>query len=389
MSTRGAGLGLLVVGVVLAHGLAASWFVEQAVRLAEGSGPAIQRIDVAFVRELQAAEPLAPALPLPRAAAPKAVVAAAPAASAASAAKPAVPPPSAASAPPPEPAPAAADPVVAQASAPPPASPPVPPPAPTVPESPPPAPLPASTTATAAASPAPTASAAAATRFEWPPSTRLSYTLVGDYRGPVHGNARVEWLRRGDQYQVHLEVNMGAVVSRRMSSEGRLTEQGLAPQRYEEVTTALFRDTRRQVVRFEGDRVVLATGVAQPALPQVQDTASQFVQLTWLFTTNADRLRVGQSVEVPLALPRRMDRWVYDVRTEEEVETPAGRIRAFHMVPRRVAVPQGELLVESWFAPSLQYLPVRIVIRQGDQAWVDLTLSRLPQQGDAVPPTPR
>jgi hypothetical protein len=33
-----------------------------------------------------------------------------------------------------------------------------------------------------------------------------------------------------------------------------------------------------------------------------------------------------------------------------------------------------------WVAPSLQYLPVRIVIRQDAETFVDLLLERLPQQ---------
>jgi hypothetical protein len=195
----------------------------------------------------------------------------------------------------------------------------------------------------------------------------------------VEGHARVEWIRIGDRYQVHLDVSAGGIVQRRMSSEGRLTEQGLAPQRYEEVTTVLLREQRRQV-QFEADRVVLANGQTQPTLPQVQDTASQFVQLTWLFTVQRERLKAGETVVVPLALPRRVDRWLYDIAGEETIDTPVGPLRAFRMVPRRAVAPAGELVIEAWFAPSLQFLPVRIVLRQGNEAYADLTLSRWPQQ---------
>ena len=45
--------------------------------------------------------------------------------------------------------------------------------------------------------------------FEWPPSTRLSYRLTGNYRGPVEGQAQVEWLRAGTRYQVHMELSIG------------------------------------------------------------------------------------------------------------------------------------------------------------------------------------
>jgi hypothetical protein len=113
----------------------------------------------------------------------------------------------------------------------------------------------------------------------------------------------------------------------------------------------------------------------------VQDTASQFVQLTWLFTTQPQLLRVGNSVELPLALPRRMDRWVYDVVAEERLWTPVGELDTFHLKPRRAAErPRGELSAEVWFAPRLQYLPVRIRIQQDVETFVDLMMDAAPLQ---------
>jgi hypothetical protein len=231
---------------------------------------------------------------------------------------------------------------------------------------------------------APEATASGVPAFEWPPSTRLSYTLTGDFRGPVEGSARVEWLRQGSRYQVHLDVAIGPsfapLVRRRMSSEGELTPQGLKPLRYEEETRVPLAATRRKGVAFEEERIVLQGGKAVPTLQGVQDTASQFVQLTWLFTTQPQQLRTGGSVGVPLALPHRVDRWVYDVMGEEVLDTPAGRIPTFYIKPRREQQKAGELTIEAWFAPSLQYLPVRIVIRQDAQTFADLLLQRLPQQ---------
>ena len=68
-----------------------------------------------------------------------------------------------------------------------------------------------------------------AVAFEWPPSTRLSYRLQGNYRGPVEGTAQVEWLRQGSRYQVHLRTAIGPVLSRHITSEGELGAQGLVP----------------------------------------------------------------------------------------------------------------------------------------------------------------
>jgi hypothetical protein len=402
-----------VAAVTLVHlGLAA--MLEDLARLGSGAAdtsPA--RIDIAFVRELAPAEP-PPVAPVPAPTpAPAPAVASPPAAAASAPAAAASAPEAAAEATPLAPAAvAAAAPEAAEATQPAatpgdstlaslPSTPPIPTadtaasavaapgqmpagPALTTPQQ---------STASAAVSPpstplsAPPSAPSSAPSFEWPPSTRLSYTLVGDYRGPVQGKARVEWLRSGNRYQVHLDVRVGAdfapLVTRRMSSDGLLTEAGLKPLRYDEETRVLLREVRRQTIFFEPERIVLPRGGAQPTVAGVQDTASQFVQLSWMFTLQPQLLRAGQTVELPLALTRRVDRWVYDVVGEEVLDLPVGPVKAWHLKPRLQSKTSSDLAVETWFAPSLQYLPVRIRIRQDEASFIDLTLERLPQQGDA------
>ena len=107
----------------------------------------------------------------------------------------------------------------------------------------------------------------------------------------------------------------------------------------------------------------------------MQDAASQFVQLTWLFTTQPELLH---------ARPHRSrcrwrcraacEPWIYDVLGAETLHTPFGR-RA-DGAPEAAAPsrePGGDLTAEIWFAPTLQYLPVRIRIHQDAQTFVDLT----------------
>jgi hypothetical protein len=194
----------------------------------------------------------------------------------------------------------------------------------------------------------------------------------------------VEWVRVGLRYQVHLDVYIGAqaapLVARRMTSDGDLTEDGLVPRRYDEETRALLRQLRRRTIVFDGDRVLLPNGKIYPRVPSMQDAASQFVQLTWMFTTHPERLRVGQTIEVPLALPTNVDRWAYDVLGLETLQTSVGPVETYHVKPRRELRPQGDLVAEVWFAPSLQYLPVRLLIRQDDATYVDLVLDEPPLQ---------
>jgi hypothetical protein len=233
-----------------------------------------------------------------------------------------------------------------------------------------------------AAAPAAAASAPAAVAFDWPPSTRLSYKLLGNYRGPVEGTAQVDWLRKGTRYQVHLGTAIGPVLSRHITSEGELTAHGLAPHRFDGEQKVLLRSPRRWSQRFGPQLVTLTDGKEVPTLPGVQDEASQFVQLTWLFTTQPQRLKVGSSVEMPLAISKRLDRWTYDVIGEELLHFPFGEVPTFHLKPRREAG-GGDLTPEIWVAPTLQYLPVRIRLTDGNGNWVDLTLEKPPLQAAA------
>jgi hypothetical protein len=339
---------LLVLGVTLAHGLVTRELARSRAEWGAADKAPPPRLEIAFVRELAPTapppKPRSKPKPKPK---PRSALAAAPAAEVASA-------------PPLEPAP---------------------PPDPLE-------PVPVVEAAPADPAPAPAAAASepAAPLFEWPPSTRLKYKLTGNYRGEIHGGAQVQWIRVGSRYQVHLDVWLGPpfapIVERRMTSDGELGEAGLEPRRYDEETRIAFRAPRVATLQFEPDRIVMPNGSWRAPWPGVQDAASQFVQLTWLFTTQPQLLRKGNTVELPLALPRRVDRWVYDVLGEERLATPVGELDTFHLKPRREAKPGSDLTAEIWFAPTLQYLPVRIRIHQDAETFVDLLLETRPVQAE-------
>ena len=209
--------------------------------------------------------------------------------------------------------------------------------------------------------------------------------LTGNYRGEVNGRARVQWVRQGLRYQVHLDIAIGPsfapLMSRRMTSDGELGPEGLLPRRYDEATKLPFQNPRRATVEFTPQQVTLANGTQREALAGVQDAASQFVQMTWMFTTQPELLRTGNAIMMPLALPRRMDRWIYDVLGEERLATSFGPLDTVHLKPRRADDrPRGELSAEVWIAPTLQYLPARIRIQQDAETFVDLLIESAPMQ---------
>ena len=362
---RRAAWAALVLGVIGVHGCVTETVVERMASIdADTSMPA--RMEVAYVREMTLSAP-------PPAAAP----AAPPAAAMAPALqrKPKAPKPASA----PEPGPDKPRPVVAAASTPAPPERVAEAPTPGLPEA---AASATSATTVAAASPA-SAASAAGPAFEWPASTRMTYLLTGNYRGEVSGSAQVEWVRSGSNYQVHVDFIVGPsfapLITQRSSSDGEITAEGLAPRRYDQDVKVLMKSRPRQTIVFDGAGVVLANGDVRPAVPGLQDTASQFVQLTYMFSTRPELLQVGGRVDIPLALPKKVAVWTYDVVKEEVLDTPFGPLTGIHLKPRTNDQKAGTLSVEMWMAPQLRYLPVRIRFEQDAQTYVDMIIAKPPE----------
>jgi hypothetical protein len=244
-----------------------------------------------------------------------------------------------------------------------------------------PASAPESTTAAAtppAPPPAQPASAAAVSTLDsWPADTRLNYRLGGQYLGgaELHGNARVQWQREGDRYQTRVDMVLTGLTSFVMTSQGEVTPQGLFPRVYEEQRTSGPRGAR-----LGDETIALNNGRSVPRPPGVQDTASQFVELSHRFATGKDVLEVGRTVSFWMARPGAVDLWTYDVVGKEMLQSSdLGSFEAFHLKPRPIANPRGNITAEMWFAPSLQYLPVRIRVNMGE-TYLDLTVTKIEQR---------
>ena len=82
---------------------------------------------------------------------------------------------------------------------------------------------------------------------------------------------------------------------------------------------------------------------------------------------------------------RKPEPLVFDVIEEVELDTPMGRIQTLHVRPRKAIVDDGALPADVWFAPGLQYLPVRIAMKMKDDVWLEMNLSRAPQQTPGQP----
>ena len=231
--------------------------------------------------------------------------------------------------------------------------------------------------------------------FEWPPATRLTYTLTGERGVGVHiyGDAVVEWRHQGSRYQVQFDVHISPMIDQHMYSDGEIGADGLRPRHYDESFSILFATPRARRIEFGDFDVMLNNGQRVTRQPQTQDGASQFVHFVWMFYTHPEWLSPGNIVHFPLALPNNLRQWSYMVMGTERLDLKFGAIDAVHLKPlldgpRR----PNEYPFDIWVAPSLQYLPVQIVVKVDQNTWALLALDDLPLQATGerpVPPPPK
>jgi hypothetical protein len=214
----------------------------------------------------------------------------------------------------------------------------------------------------------------------WPQTTRVSYSAQGYYNGEFYGAATVEWIRQGDRYQMHMDVNLGLGMYKRMAtSRGRVTDQGARPEQFDETVQRLFAKPRQSKVLLGEQHIEFAHGnkVDRPA--GVQDTTSQFVQLTYLFATRPELAEPGQRIEFPLAFHRNLRAYAYQVQARQVLQTVLGPLDTVHVVPRRTDPKDNDLIAQLWLAPALKYLPARIRFSQGEDIYIELNISKAPE----------
>lgn len=199
-----------------------------------------------------------------------------------------------------------------------------------------------------------------------PPSMRLHYQLSLQARGfPLNGKAELAWQHDGQAYDARLTLTSLAG-TRSQHSAGRLTPQGLAPERYVE------RARREETTVFEraAGRITFSGG--QPPAPLAagtQDRLSVLLQLGALLASDAGLRRAGATIEVPTATTHDARTVQFRIEGDEELRLPGGHQRAWRLqrLPREASDQQLEL----WLAPGQAYAPVRLRLTQEGGDWLE------------------
>ena len=201
---------------------------------------------------------------------------------------------------------------------------------------------------------------------------RLKYDMVGLARGlTYHAGGVMTWKREGNRYEASMVVSAFLLGSRTLSSVGEVTADGIAPKR--------FGDKGRrgeQAVHFDAEKGKIIFSTNRPEQPWrrgTQDQVSVFFQLAALLAGETGGLPPGTRLPMYTVGPRDADTWAFTVGELETLNLPMGEIKAIRVArdPRR----EFDQKVEAWFAPSLNYWPVRIRLTQGNGDFVDQLLS--------------
>ena len=204
--------------------------------------------------------------------------------------------------------------------------------------------------------------------------------MTGNYYGAFQGTAQVQWQRlyTGGQarYQFKLQLKADMLPAKSLTSQGLITENGLVPQVYEELLS------HRRDVRIGTHDIILNNGQHVPRPDDVQDFASQVIELAHRFATGQVQFTPGGSVHLWIARTTGVDEWVYDMLGRDTIVLPhlGGTVQTIHLKPRRLNRPDSPLSIEIWLAPDLQYLPVRLLITQGVGKSADLRVDTIRQE---------
>ncbi|ACA92087.1 MULTISPECIES: DUF3108 domain-containing protein [Burkholderia cepacia complex] len=223
----------------------------------------------------------------------------------------------------------------------------------------------ASAAGASAATPGP---ATSGVKFAAPPSGDLQYDTF--YNGMQNMIGTIHWRTDGHTYDLSVSMPVPFVGPFTYRSEGRIDAFGVAPDRYVEKRgkrpedIAIFNREIRQVV-------FTRTPNNAPLPDGVQDRFSMLMQLSGLVRGNPAAYKPGVTQQFFVIDNNSGETWPITVIGDEQVQTQAGIIAARHFMrlPRR----DGDTRrIDMWLAPSLGWLPARLVQSEPNGAQIEL-----------------
>jgi hypothetical protein len=216
-------------------------------------------------------------------------------------------------------------------------------------------------------------SASEASAFKIPASALLKYQVLGMSKQMTYSAwAEFSWQHDGQRYDSKLEVGAFLLGSRSQTSQGTLGAEGLMPQR--------FGDKFRTEVasHFQRDKGVISFSNNAPEVPMLkgaQDRLSVVMQIAALLSAEPERYPVGTMLSFQTVATRDAEVWLFLVEKSETLQLPYGDVPTIKInrKPRK----EFDQTIELWFAPSIDYLPVRLRVTNANGDFVDQQLRKV------------
>ena len=212
-----------------------------------------------------------------------------------------------------------------------------------------------------------------ASAFKIPAPVFLKYQVLGMSKQMNYSAwAEFSWQHDGQRYDSKLEVGAFLLGSRSQTSQGTLGAEGLMPQR--------FGDKFRTEVasHFQRDKGVVSFSNNAPEVPMLkgaQDRLSVVMQIAALLSAEPDRYPVGTMLSFQTVATRDAEVWLFLVEKAETLQLPYGDVPTIKInrKPRK----EFDQTIELWFAPSIDYLPVRLRVTNANGDFVDQQLRKV------------
>ncbi|HXZ06712.1 MAG TPA: DUF3108 domain-containing protein, partial [Paraburkholderia sp.] len=212
------------------------------------------------------------------------------------------------------------------------------------------------------------ATASPGVKFSVPPSGDLQYDTF--YNGVRNQPGTIHWTSDGQTYEMVVSVPLPFVGTFSYSSHGRVDAFGIAPDQYiekrghraEDVT--IFNRTTKQIA--------FTRTPATLALPDgAQDRFSMVMQLASLVRGDPAAYKPGVTREFYVADNDSGETWPIETIGDESIGVAGGFVNARHFM--RLPRHEGDRRrIDVWLAPSLGWLPVRIMQTEPNGTQVEL-----------------
>jgi hypothetical protein len=231
------------------------------------------------------------------------------------------------------------------------------------------------TTVPTGGAPAPTA-----LKLSYPASATLQFDGTRMSKGnAIGGSGVLAWKIDGSSYNLSLEASALLIFSQTERSEGQLSPQGLAPERYSSTRTGRSEQATHFVpeigkIKFSNNKPdeVLLVGA--------QDRVSALIQLAGIIGGDPERYKIVNRIQMQVAGLDNAEIWEFSVQGIGDISVPAGNLQALKLsrTPRN----EFDQRLEIWLSPKLGYLPIRIrqsSVTAPDQDFTDLVLRKMPE----------